>query len=165
MAKQKMCYTCRTVFPRSELIDYAAPGTTTIHSYCEACYQEKLNKEKFSNKVCQIFGIKSPGPLIWTQRLKLKNDYGYTDDIIVQCLEYIYNIKKMKKLKESLGLITPYTIEEMKKYNKNQAYKSNMLLNAIKQPKSECQIEIKENIQSTKNDWNPDDWLEDSEEI
>ena len=70
------------------------------HSYVitqqNNCYEDNIEREKFSNKVCEIFGIKSPGPVIWTQRKKLRDTYGYTDSAIIDCLEYIYNVLKLK---------------------------------------------------------------------
>ena len=164
MAKQKQCFTCHNVFLRDQLIDYASPGTVTLHSYCPECYQQKLDKDKFSQAVCRIFGIKSPGARIWNDRKRLQEQYGYTDNTIVQCLDYIYNVLNKKKQSESLCLVTPLTIEQMKKYYKNQEYQSSLLVNSTTQEKTERHIEIKENIQSHKNKWNPDDWIEDGEE-
>lgn len=92
MRLTKLCHGCKQSFRKSELIDYASPGAKTMYSYCSKCLEEKHSRENFSNKVCSIFGIKTPGPLIWTQRKRLQDTYGYTDDIIVECLDYLYNV-------------------------------------------------------------------------
>ncbi len=112
----RKCFGCGQDVHKSEMIEYSSLSGKTSHWYCKNCYEEKLARERFQLKVCSIFGIKSPGPRIWTERKRLQNTYGYTDDAIVDCLDYIYNVKKMDKLTESLTLINPRSMEEMKKW-------------------------------------------------
>lgn len=109
--RTKKCHGCGENFLRDQLIDYASPNAKTLYSYCQKCYKEKIAKDKFSEKVCSIFGLKKPGPRIWQDRKRIQEKYGYTDDVIVDCLDYIYNIKKLKKLSESLCLVTPLNVE------------------------------------------------------
>lgn len=102
----------------------------------------------------------SPGPRIWRERKKLLQ-LGYTDNVICECLDYIYNIKKLPKLVESLCLINSRLIEEMKAYKKRQEIKGFMLANAISQTNiQETIVPIRENIKEKKKTaLNPDDWL------
>ena len=116
MKLTRKCAGCKQDIRKDEMIQYASLTGQTLYWYCKSCYEEKLARERFQNKVCEIFGIKSPGPLIWTQRKRLRDEYGYTDDAIIDCLEYIYNVKHMNKLKESLGLINPRNMSEMRKW-------------------------------------------------
>ena len=116
MKLTRKCAGCKQDIRKDEMIQYASLTGQTVYWYCKPCYEEKLARERFQMKVCEIFGIKTPGPLIWTQRKRLKEEYGYTDDAIIDCLEYIYNVKHMNKLKESLGLINPRSMAEMKKW-------------------------------------------------
>ena len=116
----KQCFVCKEKFRREELIDYAAIGTKTMHSYCPKCFKEKKNKERFSDKVCSIFGLNSPGARIWTERERLQKTYGYTDDIIIDCLDYIYNVEKQRKTVKSLCLIIPPMVDKMLQYKKSQ---------------------------------------------
>lgn len=116
MQLTRKCYGCKQDIRKEEMIQYSSPSGKTSYWYCKNCYEEKISRERFSNKICQIFGIKTPGPLIWTQRKKLKETYGYSDDAIVDCLEYIYNVQHMNKLKESLGLVNPRSMEGMRKW-------------------------------------------------
>ena len=153
----KQCYGCKQPFRKTELVDYAAPGTKTMHSYCPKCLEEKHQREDFSNKVCQIFGIKSPGPIIWTQRKKLMETYGYTDNTIIDCLDYLYNIKNMKKLSETLVLVTPKSVNEMMEYKKN---KVGQIVRAAQMETKEYVVPIRERPKKKKIDWNPDDWLD-----
>ena len=116
MQLTRQCYTCKQSIRKDEMISYAGLNANTPHWYCKKCYEAKLERERFSMKVCEIFGIKSPGPVIWTQRKKLQETYGYTDNTIIDCLEYVYNVKKVNKLSESLYFVKPAMMEEMKKW-------------------------------------------------
>ena len=86
MRLTRKCAGCKQEFRKDELIQYATLSGKTTYWYCKDCYEEKLAREKFSNKICEIFGIKSPGPRIWTERKRLRDKYGYTDNTIIECL-------------------------------------------------------------------------------
>ena len=60
------------LYPRDEIINYKG------QNYCPKCYAEKLEKEKFSEFICNLFGLKAPGPVIYSQRKRLKEKYYYT---------------------------------------------------------------------------------------
>lgn len=120
MQLTRKCYGCKQDIRKDEMIQYSSISGKTSYWYCKNCYEEKIAREKFQLKVCQIFGIKAPGPLIWTQRKRLRDTYGYTDEAIVDCLDYIYNEKHMNKLKDSLGLVNPRSMAEMKKWRANK---------------------------------------------
>lgn len=51
MRLTKQCFGCKEQFRKTELIDYAAPGTVTMHSYCPKCLAEKHARERFSAKI------------------------------------------------------------------------------------------------------------------
>lgn len=156
----KQCYICKKKFRREELIDYATPGTKAMYSYCPECFKKKQAKERFSNKVCSIFGLKSPGPRIWKERQRLQDTYGYTDDTIIDCLDYIYYVEKKKKLAESLCLVTPYTVEKMMRYKEKKEREAKNIAKASTTKTKEYVVPIKENTTKRKESWNPDDWLD-----
>ena len=112
----RKCAGCKQEFHKDELIQYASLSGKTTYWFCKSCYEEKMARERFQLKVCQIFGIKSPGPRIWTERKRLIDTYGYTDDAIVDCLDYIYNVEHMNKLTESLALVGPRSMANMKSW-------------------------------------------------
>ena len=120
MKLTRKCAGCKQDIRKEEMVEYFSPSGKTSHWFCPACLKEKQERERFSNKVCEIFGIQSPGPIIWTQRKRLQDTYGYTDDAIVDCLDYIYNEKKMNKLAESLALVNPRSMAEMKAWRSNR---------------------------------------------
>ena len=131
MQLTRKCYGCGQDIRKEEMIQYSTPSGKTSYWFCKDCYEDKLAREKFQAKVCEIFGIKSPGPLIWTQRKRLKDEYGYTDDAIVDCLDYIYNVEHMNKLKESLGLVNPRSMMNMKAWRANKKAQASSIAAAI----------------------------------
>lgn len=157
----KQCYSCKEKFRREELVEYAGPNTNTTHSYCPQCLVEREARDRFSIKVCKIFGLKAPGPRIWTERKRLQDVYGYTDNIIIDCLEYIYNVEHKKKLSESLCLVTPASVDKMIKWKHREQVKGNQLAVAYQTQINEHIVPVKENTTSKKENWNPDEWLED----
>jgi len=156
----KMCHTCKQTFRAEEIVSYASPKSNTFYNYCPKCLEEKQAKDRFVAKVCGIFGLKAPGPRIWTERKRLIDTYGYTDDTIVDCLDYIYNVEHKKKLSESLCLVNPPMVEKMKKYKSKEEYNAQKLIDAMKTKIQTYVVPIRENDEK-KNAINLDDWLED----
>ena len=154
------CFDCKQIFRTEEMVQYAPTGNT-MHRYCKKCYENKLARELFSDKVCSIFGLKKPGPKLWTERERLINKYGYTDNIIIDCLDYIYNVKKIAKKAPTLYFVTPPMVDEMKQHMRAQETKGMMLAQATNQETYDHIVPIKENNINNKQTHNPDDWLGD----
>lgn len=153
----KQCYGCKQQFRKSELIDYVSPVAKIPHPYCPKCLAEKQERERFSDKVCSIFGIKSPGPRIWTERKRVKEQYGYTDDTIIDCLEYIYNVEHHKGYAESIYLVAPPMVEKMRAYKKQ-------VENVVVSPQNkitEYVVPVRESVAKKPELLNPDDFLDD----
>lgn len=160
--KTRVCFKCKESFLKDDMIEYASARAKQLHWYCKKCYNEKLEREAFSDAVCYIFGIKTPGPRIWTERKRLIDTYGYSDQTIIDCLDYLYNVKKLKKLAESLCLVTPITIQEMFKYKKQKSFEANSLAMATQTEQKEYIIPTpKRKKQIYKVEYNPDEWLDD----
>ena len=157
----KQCYECKEKFRIEELVDYAGPRAKVMHSYCPNCLKEKQSRDKFSDKVCAIFGLKGPGPRIWTERKRIIQTYGYTDDTIIDCLDYIYNIEKKKVLSESLCLVKPPMVDKMMRYKRAKENESFKLAQAMNMETVEYIVPIKENNVSNKVILDPDTLLED----
>lgn len=159
MQLTRKCHGCKQDIRKDEMIQYSTVSGKTSYWFCKNCYEEKIGREKFQNKVCQIFGIVSPGPLIWSQRKRLRDTYGYTDDAIIDCLEYIYNVEHMKKLKESLGLVNPRSMENMRKWRANKNAQAGSLIAAMANMEVvEHKVLARENI-SKRKEINLDDAL------
>ena len=143
------------------MTEYASARAKILHWYCKKCLKEKQEREYFSDTVCKIFGIKTPGPRIWTERKRLQDKYGYTDQIIIDCLIYLYEVKKIKTYAESLCLITPSTVEQMKQNKKKEQTNSWNLISAIQTNMTEYFAPIENKKQKAKIEYNLDDWIED----
>lgn len=161
MEQMYKCHTCKETFPKNKLTFYTSLGAKTGYNYCKKCYEEKIARENFSNQICKIFGIKSPGPRIWAERKRLQDTYGYTDNTIIDCLEYVYNIERKKKFAESLYLVKPYMVERMQQWKRTQERIENNMAYALKNTELiEYFVPTKtENKTVTK--FNIDDFLED----
>jgi len=159
MQLTRKCHGCGQDIHKDEMIQYSTVSGKTSYWFCKDCYEEKMARERFQIKVCQIFGIKSPGPLIWTQRKRLRDTYGYTDDAIVDCLEYIYNVEHMNKLKESLGLVNPRSMANMKAWRADKKARASSIAAAIANTETkEYIVPVKEN-KKKKKEINLDDAL------
>lgn len=49
------CKDCGNEFRKDEMLQYASPSGKSMSWYCKDCYEEKLARERFSRKVCEIF--------------------------------------------------------------------------------------------------------------
>ena len=114
MRLTRQCYGCKEQIRKDEMIQYFTLSGKSSYWFCKPCYEKKMEKERFQSKVCSIFGIKSPGPRIWTERKRLHDKYGYTDDAIIDCLDFLYNVNHTRVLAESLCLVTPENMERMR---------------------------------------------------
>lgn len=159
MKLTRVCAQCKSSFYKDSMVQYFSSTGKTSSWYCKDCYEEKIAREKFQYKVCQIFGLKSPGPRIWTERKRLRDKYGYTDDIIIECLEYIYDVQKTKKLSDTLCLINPTTVDKMMQYKRKMQFKSHEMFDAMNVQQVEHIVNARENTVTNKTEWNPDDWI------
>jgi hypothetical protein len=141
------------------MIQYSSITGKSSYWYCKSCYEERMARERFQLKVCQIFGIKSPGPRIWTERKRLMNVYGYTDDAIVDCLDYIYNVEHRDKLTESLALVNPRSMTNMKQWRAfKKAQASSIVASIANTEINEYVVPVQEH-KKTKKEINLDDAL------
>lgn len=116
--KNRKCFECKQMFPSSQLIEYASLTSNISHSYCPTCLKLKQDRDLFSQTVCMIFGTKTPGPRMWTERKRLMENYGYSDEVIIDCLNYVYKVENHKVDIESLYLVTPVSVDRMMQYKR-----------------------------------------------
>lgn len=128
------CCECRERAKKETMIEYKSK------KYCNHCYELKLEKERFVNYVCKLFGIKSPGPIIYSQRKRLKEIYGYTDDVLIKTLSYLFEVKGMNRAYETLGLINPINVDEALKYYKNQKINQEQILRNIEKSQKDIKV-------------------------
>ena len=122
------CCSCKEKIPRDQIIYYGSKEN--LMKYCLEFPKEKISREKFYNFICELFGIKAPGPKIYAQRKKIKAAYGFTDETIMKTLDYLFNVKKLNKGFESIGLVNPQNVEEARKYFEEKKKKEEKLREA-----------------------------------
>lgn len=119
------------MFKKENLVEYFTASGKTSYILCPDCLAKKLEREKFQDTICEILGIRSPGPRIWAQRKRLSDKYGYTDETIVECLRFLHDVKHYEFNRETLGLVAPWSIEEMNKWKKAQQAKASSIAASI----------------------------------
>lgn len=162
MQLTRKCAGCKNDIKKTELKEYKSPSGKTTLYYCEKCYAEKMERLRFSDKVCQIFRIKSPGPQIWTERGRLISKYGFDDNTIINCLDFLYNIRHVKQLTESLYLVTPTAVEQMRQWERTRENKGSLLQTAFEQSKTikEHVVKREKKEKTHEKSLNADDFLE-----
>ena len=156
----KRCWKCHDNFRKDELIDYCAPGYKTFHSYCKKCLKEQQDFDALKFKIVSIFGNDQKlWPRIMKDRKRLIIQYGYTDNTISDCLDYLYNVLKLKVLSKSLCLVTPTNVEKMKQYKRQQSAAAGQLAAAAAIEIIEKPVSIRENIDEEQEE-NLDEWFD-----
>ena len=156
----KRCWKCHDIFCKDELIDYCAPGYKTYHSYCKKCLREQQDFDALKLKIVSIFGNDQKlWPRIMKDRKRIIIKYGYTDNTISDCLDYLYNVLKLKVLSKSLCLVTPTNVEKMKQYKRQQSAAAGQLAAAAAIEIVEKPVSIRENIDEEQEE-NLDEWFE-----
>lgn len=134
MARAVKCFECKWNVEKDGAISVDG------HYYHTACYQKVLDRKELFTYVCKLFGLKTPGPVIYSQRKSFAEKYGYTDAGMLKTLIYLYDVKKTKidGAQQRIGLI-PYAYEEAQEY-----------FTAEEKRKQEITQRIAENIKTQK---------------
>lgn len=104
------CFECKKAILKEDVIVYKEKRC------CEKCYKEKRNRELFIMCICDIFKVRQPSPHIYMERKRLMAEKGYDDITIVNTLDYLYKVKKLKPEPVSLYKVTPENVEEARRY-------------------------------------------------
>lgn len=127
----RKCATCKQERRVEEMIQYTSLSGKTTYWYCPKCYEEKVSRDNFSTRVCALFGISTPGPQIWTERKRLREKYGFSDEEIIDTLDYLVRVEHKKILSESLYLVTPVNVLHMKDYKRKENNRLESLTNTL----------------------------------
>lgn len=111
MARTYKCFECKD----NVLADGAISADG--HYYHAHCYALVLDRKSLMAYICQLFRLKAPGPVIYSQRKTFMKKYNYTDAGMLKTLRYLYEVQKTKidGAKERIGLI-PYAYDEAQEY-------------------------------------------------
>jgi hypothetical protein len=92
--------------------------------YHHHCHDLVLDKEELMTYICRVFGLKAPGPKVYSQRKNFIEKYGYTDRGMLNALKYHYEVQKgsTSKAQEGIGII-PHVYGEAQEFYKNMANK------------------------------------------
>lgn len=134
------CYECKGSIPQDEVIQY------NKHNYHPDCYEQVLARDQFRLYVCELFGLKQPGPTNWALRKQL-NEKGIDDTGIVRTLKYMYEVKRMHvpsgKYKETIVLVEKYYCQAEDYWDAQKAREkriANIMADALAQEKTATTI-------------------------
>lgn len=90
-------------------------------NYHPPCYNATVEKDQLYGYICQLFGLKSPGPTIFSQINGFFTKYkGWTYRGIYNSLVYFYEVKKGSKERANSAIgIVPYVYDEAQEYFAN----------------------------------------------
>ena len=140
------------------------------HYYHTDCYAKKLIRRELFDYICRLMNLKNPGPIIYAQRKKYINEYGYTDEGILNTLKYIYEVKHMsvQKADERIGLV-PYYYDKAQSYFAQKEKEKVKIMNSMSAAVTNSVNETL--VVNTKTDIkrkpvliNPMDWWEEEDE-
>lgn len=115
IAPSLTCVNCHQKFSRKEIVNFNGKNL------CFECHKEASEKNAFDIFICQLFGLKKPGPKIYSQRKNLL-ERGYSLNAIRQTLDYLFNIKGLSKKEATIGILltNPEYFDEAKEYYRKE---------------------------------------------
>lgn len=117
--------------------------------YHPDCLDLQLKRTELLNYICMLFGLKKPGPVVFTQLKRFTQNLGYTYDGILKALKYHYEIQHgdKEKANEAIGIV-PYIYDESMNYWNFIKTKQKQIVNEIEPTLHPPKIQI--TIQSDK---------------
>lgn len=111
-----------------------------VHESCVS--KNDKDKAELYNYICELFHLKTPGPVNYKLISKFHDENGYSYKSMYYALKYHFEIKKgsIEKAQERVGII-PYIYDEAKKYYNNLSVTINQLSDVV-----EKQLNQKEEV-------------------
>ena len=117
--------------------------------YHPNCLDEQEKRKELLNYICMLFGLKSPGPVVFSQLKRYTQGLGYTYDGILKTLKYFYEVKNGDKEKANEGIgIVGFIYDEAQNYWNFIKTKQNQIIKEIEPTLNPPKIKI--SIQSDK---------------
>lgn len=137
-----------------QLVDKDVAARYNSKNYHANCAEKQKDKDELLDYVCKLFGLKRPGPAIYSQlkNFMAKNSY-YTFKGILNALTYFYEVKKnsTKNSKQGIGIV-PYVYDEASEYYANISYKQHKIAKSVEKQlvTSPKEIHVKKETNSKK---------------
>lgn len=134
-----ICQKCRgTINKLTD--DFIKKNNGYVHKNCISVEDE--DRTELYNYICEIFKLKSPGPVNIKLVSKFHTELNYSYKSMYYTLKYYYEIKKgsIEKSQQRIGIL-PYVYDEAKSYYDNITRTQNIILHNV-----EKQFDKKENV-------------------
>lgn len=120
-----------------------------FHKECQILQEQR---DKLCAYICELFDLKKPGVLVYTQIKNYIEKYGYTYTGIQKTLYYFYEIKKNSKQNshQAIGIV-PYVYDEAKEFFLKKEEKKQKIVKVIEKhlEKKEEEIVVNQKIITT----------------
>lgn len=104
------CAECGVAVEKNETVRYKNKN------YHSLCLVERQERDELHETICELFKLKSPGPRVFTQIKRFKEE-GLSYVGIKQALLYFYEVKGNSTTSEKAGLgIVPYVYKDANYY-------------------------------------------------
>lgn len=137
-----VCYRCKEKLERTEA---AKEKDKYFHPECLVLHQEAADLYSY---ICFLFGLKTPGPRIYTQIKTYIEKNNYTYNGIKLALKYFFEVKHNNTSIETIGIV-PYVYDEAQEYFKNTEHRQADIAKIIGEKIEETPIII--DVKSTPN--------------
>ncbi len=108
-----------------------------------ACAEKQKDKDDLVEYICRLFGLKRPGPTVYSQLKNFMEKYShYTFKGVKNALIYFYEVQKnsTKNSKQGIGIV-PYIYDEAFQYFSKLGNKQNKIKESLnKQLDKEVQV-------------------------
>lgn len=158
------CHKCGEQFPRDDLVEYVTRRAINPQRFCPQCLKKIQEEEYFYKRITEFYKDDISWSTINKRRKALYETYGYTDNTIIDCLEYAYTVKGYVVLEKILGIVKPPLVEEMLQYKREKEFKENKIVNAIIDSFTDTRelpkIHVRENMKpKKKTTWDDENYL------
>lgn len=111
--------------------------------YHPNCLEQQEKRTELLNYICMLFGLKKPGPIVFSQLKRFTQGYGYTYDGILKALKYHYEIKHgdKEKANEAIGIVG-FVYDEAQRYYTFIKQKQAQIISDIEPTLNPPQIKI-----------------------
>ena len=112
MGRQVKCAFCEQFMDKDNSVRY------NEKNYHPNCLQKQKDKEELFKYICTLFGLKKPGPTVYSQLKNfMQKNNSYTYKGVLNSLKYFYEVKRNSTKNSNQGIgIVPYVYDEAYEY-------------------------------------------------
>lgn len=120
-------------------------------NYHADCCKKQKDRDELISYICNLFGLKKPGPVVYSQLKRFVEVQKYTYEGILHSLQYFYDVKKGSKQKANQAIgIVPYVYDEAQDYYTKLSYKQDKVAEVVSKQMEKTPVVIRVKKQEIK---------------